>query len=155
MAVETRSDNMVLRIFAVVIVVLGLVGFAGYRYLEQQDKAAAAANVLTPEAKTYTRNLQLSDVQMIANVNWMQQRVIEITGQIKNAGDRPVTGVAISCIFYDTTQTVVHRERVYIVKPGTTPLAPGGTRTFRLPFDTVPAGWNQTLPQMVIAQILF
>jgi hypothetical protein len=34
-------------------------------------------------------------------------------------------------------------------------LKPHETRAFRLPFDDLPEGWNQTVPGMVIAGIAF
>ena len=34
-------------------------------------------------------------------------------------------------------------------------LKPGETRTFRLPFDDIPGGWNNQMPQLVIARIEF
>jgi hypothetical protein len=34
-------------------------------------------------------------------------------------------------------------------------LMPGETKEFRLPFDTLPESWNQALPDLVIAQIVF
>jgi hypothetical protein len=34
-------------------------------------------------------------------------------------------------------------------------MRPGEQRNFRLPFDNIPAGWNQALPQLVIAAIEF
>jgi len=36
-----------------------------------------------------------------------------------------------------------------------TALKPGETRAFRLPFDDIPEGWNNQLPQLVIARIDF
>jgi hypothetical protein len=47
------------------------------------------------------------------------------------------------------------RERVSIVNSKMGGLAPGETKAFRLAFDSVPEGWNQALPQMVIAAIEF
>ena len=57
-----------------------------------------------------------------------------------------------SLCFYDVSGLVVLRERVPIVK---TPLKPGETKEFRLPFEGVPPSWNQTMPQLVIAHIAF
>ena len=34
-------------------------------------------------------------------------------------------------------------------------LKPGESRPFRLPFDDIPAGWNNQMPQLVIAHIEF
>ena len=47
------------------------------------------------------------------------------------------------------------RERVPIVAKKMGKLAPGETKPFRLAFDNVPEGWNQAMPQMVIARIDF
>ncbi|HBY62828.1 MAG TPA: hypothetical protein DEH78_23640, partial [Solibacterales bacterium] len=63
--------------------------------------------------------------------------------------------IEINCIFYDPYGQVVLREKVPIVRQRGGPLKPGETRTFRLPFDNLAQSWNQSLPQMVIAQIQF
>jgi hypothetical protein len=44
---------------------------------------------------------------------------------------------------------------VSIVRERTGGLNPGETKDFRLPFDSIPESWNQSMPQMVIAQVLF
>ena len=83
------------------------------------------------------------------------RRVIEVLGKITNKGDRPVKEVALTCIFSDLAGQHVHREKSAVVRVKDGALKPGETRNFRLPFDTVPSTWNQALPQMVIAQIVF
>jgi len=111
---------------------------------------------LTAEAKAYTRNLGLSDFEMKAKDSFMQSTLVELTGKITNKGDRRLKLVEIHCIFYDPSlQYAVHRERVAIVRAKDGPLEPGQTRTFRLPFDSIPGTWNQATPQMVIAHIEF
>jgi hypothetical protein len=55
-------------------------------------------------------------------------------------------------VFYDVNGLVVLKERVPIVK---TTFKPGETKAFRLPFEGVPQSWNQALPQLVIAEIIF
>ena len=52
-------------------------------------------------------------------------------------------------------ELTVLRERVAIVKMSGKGLKPGETRSFRLPFDSIPSSWNQALPQLVIARIEF
>jgi hypothetical protein len=111
--------------------------------------------VLTAEAKQYVRNLGLSQVRMQAAESYAGHRVIEILGSIANNGDRTLRSVSINCIFYDYGNQVILRQRVPIVRERAGALAPGETQEFRLPFDNVPAGWNQTLPQLVIAHIAF
>lgn len=114
--------------------------------------ANSSRAALTPEAKSYVKNLKLSEVSMKATESYVKQMVTEIEGKITNAGDRPVKQVDVYCIFYNSYGEVVLRERVPIVKAA---LQPGEMRPFRMPFDTIPGSWNNQMPQLVIALIDF
>lgn len=114
-----------------------------------------AESSATPEAKAYLANLQLSDVTMKASENFMQQQVIEIEGSLGNKGPRPLQSVDVYCLFYGIDGREIYRERVPVISSKSAPLKPGEARHFRLPFDSIPSGWNQVLPRMVIAQITF
>ena len=109
----------------------------------------------TPEAKAYVENLQLSDVTMQATENFMNQQVVEVQGNIANRGSRPLQSVDIFCLFQGIDGREIGGERLPIVQTKGTPLKPGEIRPFRLPFDTIPEGWNQAMPRMVIARITF
>ena len=110
---------------------------------------------LTDEAKAYVRNLKLDNVEMKATDSLMGGQLVEILGKITNNGDRPLQQVDLNCVFYDPYNQVILRQRSSIVRIKTGGLKPGETKPFRLPFDTIPKSWNQTMPQMVIAGILF
>jgi hypothetical protein len=141
---------------AIVIVLVLAAGLAGFLYLDRVAKQPPPkAPPLTPEARLYVRYLKLSDVQIKAHESYLKQSVVEITGNIENAGGRKLNLVEITCVFYDAYGQVVLRERVPIVSPKTGGAAPGETKAFRLPFDTIPESWNQMLPQLVIARIDF
>lgn len=135
------------------LVVAGMVT-SGYLYIQYAGKQAEA-EPLTPEAKAYTRNLKLADVEMKATQSYLGQEVVEILGRITNVGERDVRQVELTCIFYDPYGQVVRRLRVPIVKAAAGGLKVGEEKPFRLPFDDIPGSWNQTMPQLVIAQILF
>jgi hypothetical protein len=137
-----------------VLVVLVLAGTA-FWYLLLREAPATDTGVLTPEAKAYTRYLALADVAMSAHDSFMQSTLVEITGNITNSGDRTLRLVEINCVFYDPYMQVVLRERVPIVRAKGPGLKPGQSRSFRLPFDALPANWNQAMPQLVIARIDF
>lgn len=107
---------------------------------------------LSPEAKAYARNLQLSEVSMKATESYSRQVITEIEGKVTNAGDRTVQFAEVACVFYDSIGQMVLRERAAIVRRT---LKPGETQAFRLPFDDIPASWNNQMPQLVIAQIRF
>jgi len=137
---------------AAVVVLLAAAGWGYMRYLDRHGNADIP---LTAEARTYARNLQLSDVEMKASENYFQQAVVEIEGKIANAGDRPLDTVEIYCVFHDPYGQLVLRRRLAIVSPRMGGLKPGETKSFRLPFDDLPASWNQTMPQLVIAGVKF
>ena len=105
---------------------------------------------LTAEGKAYVRKLQLSDVTMHATESYSGQVVTEIEGKVTNTGESTVDFANVACVFYDSNGQMVLREEVTIVKRE---LKPGETRPFRLPFDDIPAGWNNQMPQLVIARI--
>ena len=136
-----------------IIVVLGLGAWGFLGYWERTHPPAPA--VLTAEAKQYVHSLQLSDVEMKATESYMKQKVVEITGKIANNGPRAINVIEINCVFRDAYGQVVLRERVAVVGPRTGTLAPADTKSFRLAFDAIPDSWNQSLPDLVIAQIIF
>ncbi|HYO80694.1 MAG TPA: FxLYD domain-containing protein [Bryobacteraceae bacterium] len=144
---ESRISIPILLVFMLAVAGLGLWWFLASRPRQAQTPAA-----ITAEAKTYVRNLKLGDVEMKATENFAGAAVIEILGRITNGGTRTLNRVELNCVFYDPYGQELKRERVPIVR---TTLAPGQTRSFRLPFEGIPQGWNQALPSLVIASIQF
>ena len=132
-----------------------VLGATLYFYLQYLTKHPPQDIPLTPEAKVYVRNLQLSNVEMQANQSYFNQVVVEIDGKIANTGDRPLDQVDLYCIFRDSYGQLVLRKRVPIVSPKTGGLKPSETKTFRLPFDEIPESWNHAMPRLVIAGIKF
>jgi hypothetical protein len=128
---------------------------AGLLYLSRPAPNNSQEGAASAEAKAYVRNLELSDVKMQATENFMKQQVVEIEGKIRNNGSRPLESVDIYCLFRGADGREIHREKLPIVQSKAAPLEPGETRPFRLPFDSLPDGWNQALPNMVIARITF
>lgn len=149
---QTKGSLPLAAVLGGVMALLGVVGFVA---LQRFGRGPSEPTAITAEAKAYVRNLKLADVEMKANASYLGQEVVEIVGKITNAGDRPLRQVDLNCIFYDVYNQVVLRERTTIVRPREGVFKPGDTRPFRLPFDNIPRGWNQTLPQIVIAGIVF
>ena len=109
----------------------------------------------TPEAKNYTHNLPLAHVEMKATDNALGQTLVEVIGDISNQGDRALKSVVLTCVFYDINGIEILREPVAIVRERDGVFQPGETRRFRLPFDSIPDGWNQVMPKLYIAEIIF
>lgn len=139
----------------IVLIALVLAGGGVVAYLEYAPRTPAADAPLTPEARAYVGHLQLADVSMKAAKNYFDQVVVEIAGNIRNAGDRNLDTVEIYCVFYDYNGQPASRQRVPIVNAKMGGLKPGETKSFRLPFDNLPESWNQKMPQLVIASVMF
>jgi len=139
----------------IVLIALVLAGAGVVAYLELAPRKPAADAPLTPEARAYVGNLKLADVSMKAAKNYFDQMVVEIAGNITNAGDRNLDTVEINCVFQDYYGKVTLRQRVSIVSSQMGGLKPGETKSFRLPFDNLPDSWNQAMPQLVIASVKF
>ncbi len=148
---KRKSQTLAMALLLVVVIAVG----AGVWYLETAGPPEEPELVLTPEAKEYTSSLQLSGVTMQAHDNALGQTLVEIMGDITNAGDRPLENVMLNCVFFDINGMEIMREPLAIVRVRDGVLAPGETRSFRLPFDSIPEGWNQMMPRLVIAAITF
>jgi hypothetical protein len=143
----------------IAVLVAGIIGLillvAAAVYLTRPAHNKSSEPPASQDAKAYVSELRLSDVTMKASENFMKQQVVEVEGKITNAGDRALKSVDVYCLFYGIDGREIHRERVAILQSKAAPLKPNETRPFRLPFDTLPDGWNQAMPRMVIAGITF
>ncbi len=124
-------------------------------YLQFSKPAPPQEMALTDEAKAYIGNLALSDVGMQAKLDYFGQKVLEINGTIGNSGPRSLGVVEVTCVFRDYAGKIIARQRSRIVTTKMGGLKPMETKAFRMPFDSVPAAWNNQMPQLVIAGIAF
>jgi hypothetical protein len=128
---------------------------AAYLYLKSPRADNRQETQASAEMKAYVNNLALSDVKLQAAENFMQQQVVEVDGKITNKGPRALDSVDVYCLFYGVDGRMIHRERVPVVRSKGKSLAPGESRAFRLPFDSLPPEWNRAMPHLVVAQITF
>lgn len=156
MAIKTATEQKSIPVAVLVVALVVILGAGFFLYLDRAShRPPPPPAPLTAEAKAYVRSLKLSDVDMQRHESYMKQAVVEITGKIGNNGDRALRVVEINCVFYDPDGQLVLRRRVPIVGQKMGGLAPGEIKNFRLAFDDIPDSWNQALPQLVIAQIVF
>ena len=153
-AAAPAKKKMAVPPMAIVVIALAVIVGVALWYVSRPPAAPKPAQ-LTDVAKTYVRSLALGNVEMKAHESYLKQQIVEITGQLGNRGDRALKTVELNCVFYDSYGQVALRKRVEIVTRKMNGLAPGETKAFRMAFDYIPDSWNQALPQLVIASILF
>ena len=146
-----RLSRGVVVAVAVLLVAVGLADFLWWQY----ENGPADQTVLTEEAKLYLPYLDLSDVQMEAKESFLGHTIVSIEGKISNLGEQTVRLVEVTCVFRDPYLNELGRQAAVIVSPQGGVLDPGETGPFRIAFDAVPQGWNQIMPNLYIAQILF
>ena len=127
---------------------------AGYYRWKADAEAAPAGPVLTAAARAYLPHLDLRDVTMSAAESALGHTLVEIVGAIENLGGKPIRSVKLNCVFYEINGIELDRVPAAIVRANAG-LPPGGKREFRLAFDAIPEGWNQTMPNLFIAEIVF
>ena len=158
---------------AIVAGIVVLAGLAGFWYLDRASKQTPAGPPPpSAEARAYAKNLRfvadggvmLENPKMESHESYLKQSIVEISGNILNAGDRPLNSVEVTWLFKDPGtpmpdgtlyQEVIWRERTSLVTRKSGGLAPGQFRHFSVSFDNVPDSWNQAMPSLVIAGIEF
>jgi hypothetical protein len=172
LAVEPKKGRTIPPM-AVVAGIVVLVGLAGFWYLDHVSRQSPRAPApLTGAAKAYVKFLRFvaddgvtpQAPEMKSHESYLQQSIVEITGNILNSGDRVLNTVEITWVFYEPGsvmpdgrlyQEVIWRERTFVVTKKTGGLEPGKARSFRVAFDNIPDSWNQAMPNPVIAAIEF
>ena len=153
-----------------IVLVVGLAGFWYLDHVSRQPPPGPAPP--TAAARAYAKYLRFvgADGQtpkapvMESHESYLQQSVVELTGNVLNTGDRSVKSVEVDWIFYEPGtlmpdgklyQEKIWHERTFIVTGKAGGLEPGKARPFQVNFDNVPETWNQAMPQVVIAGIEF
>ncbi len=152
-----RPPSRGIPVALVIVLAIAAIGIAAGWLIVRRGPTQPPAPVLTDEARAYIRagSLKLADVEMNAKESFARQMLVEVTGKITNDGERPIRFVRITCIFRDPSGNVILREPSLIVNAKMGGLMRGETKSFRLPFDAIPESWNQALPDLVIAEIVF
>ena len=172
-AAATPKKQFAIPPMAIVAGIVVLVGAAGFLYLDRASRQTPAAPAgPSAEARAYAKNLRfvaddgvsLQNPEMKLHESFLQQSVVEISGNIMNTGDRPIDSIEVTWLFKDPGtpmpdgqlyQEIIWRGRTFLVTRKTGGLAPGQFRHFSVSFDEIPDTWNQAMPTLVIAGIQF
>ena len=81
---------------------------------------------------------------MAAMDNSLGQTLVEITGTIRNIGDKPVRSIRLNCVFFDVYGVELHRVLSTIVR-SSQGLEPGGELAFQAAIRRY-SGWVESGP---------
>ena len=158
---------------AIVAGIVVIAGAAGFLYLDRISKQSPPAPAApSAEARAYAKYLKfvaddgvnLENPKMDSHESYLKQTIVEISGNLMNAGDKPIDSVEVTWLFKDPGthmpdgqlyQEIIWRERTFLITRKMGGLAPGQFHHFAVSFDNVPDSWNQVMPNLVIAGIEF
>ena len=125
---------------------------------------AAAPTTIQPVAP-YAASLPLTQLAMSESTSLSGGKSTFVDGHIQNTGSQTVTGVTVQVIFRNEEAmppqietlplSLIRTREPYIdTQPvSAAPLKPGDERDFRLIFESIPANWNQQMPEIRIIQV--
>lgn len=115
-------------------------------------------------AAPYAENLPITNLMMSGATSFAGMQVTYIDGDIANTGHETITGITVQVNFRNDggqsikqsvlPLTLIRTRQPYVdVQPvSASPLKPGDHKSFRLIFDSVPADWNEQLPEVRIVR---
>ena len=137
---------------AVVIVVAGLYFLPGR---QSPSRGTAPQLRFGPAEQAYAPKLQLENAALSRTENFLHQEVTTLSGELVNAGDRPLRAVELTVEFSDDLHQVVLRETRSVLVPGTAPFAPAERRSFEVSFEHIPSPWNRQPPTIRVTGLQF
>ena len=116
-------------------------------------RKSSSARLRSEDALTYAPQVELSDLHLSAEENFLGQQVVYLDGKMTNRGPRVVRQLKVTLFFRDILNQVVLREDQGILDGRAGSLNPGQERSFQIRFDQVPDSWNRQVPQLQIISL--
>jgi hypothetical protein len=148
------------------LIIVAVVGYLIYTSRTSSDRRPPPPAVMEQaQADSYAAKLEISKVRMAQAENMLGGSSTYVEGEIKNTGDKIVTGANVEVTFRNSLNEVVQREnhvlRVVLAREpaidigalNLAPLKPGETREFQTIFEHVSADWNGKYPELRITTV--
>lgn len=149
----SRRSTRILVAFTAVI--LAVVAAAVVLVVRGRPPRASPPPPLTPEAKAYFSEIEVTDVRMSAARNFLGDTVTYLDARVTNQGAKLVRRLDLQLEFVDTLNQVVLRDAAHPISARTPPLKPGEARAFRVSFEHMPMDWNQAPPATTVKYVGF
>jgi hypothetical protein len=108
-----------------------------------------------PAEQAYASKLQFENFEMSRAESFIHEEVTYLAGDVRNSGDRTLSGIEATIEFQDDMKQIALRETRPILFGSAALLPPGKTAHFEISFDHVPPSWNMQLPSVQVAGLQF
>lgn len=144
----------------VLIVVVGAVVF-----MHRSRSTGVSLNSVQP-ADAYAAKLAFTELAMSESTSLSGGKSTFIDGHVRNSGSDALTGITMQVLFKNdeglspTVETLplslirTHEPYVDTEPVSAAPLKSGDEAEFRLIFETVPANWNQQMPELRVVHVI-
>jgi hypothetical protein len=156
MPTEERSRLPVAFLVGIVVVTL-LVGVA---VLVSKYSTPAGSEVekplpAGPAEKAYASQIHFLEPKMSRAANFLNQEVTYVFCTVENGGDRKIQQIEITIEFHDPFNQVILRDKQRLFLPTAPPFMPGQQRDVQIPYEHIPAQWNNVYPSIVVTGLAF
>ncbi len=153
---QERSRLPVAFLVGIVIVALLVTGAVLYsRYSTAAIPDSDKPLPMGPAEQAYATQIHFIQPKMSRAANFLDQEVTYIFGTVVNGGNRHVKQIQIMIEFHDPFNQVVLRDTQRLFLPTTPAMAPGEQRDFQVPYEHIPAQWNNGYPTIRVTGLSF
>ena len=158
---EPAKRGYLVGLIAVVVLTAAIGGVA---LLHRSPAATAPLNTVQP-ADPYAGKILFSQLAMSESTSLSGGKSTFMDGHVRNAGSDTITGATVQVLFKNdegmspTVESIplsiirTHEPYVDTEPLSAAPLKPGDDVEFRMIFETVPANWNQQMPELVVVHV--
>lgn len=153
---EERSRLPVAFLIGIVIVGL-LVGGAVLlsRYSSPSDSEPEKPLPMGPGELAYAPQIHFLEPKMSRAANFLNQEVTYVFCTVENGGDRKVQQIEITVEFHDPFNQVILRDKQRLFLPTAPAFLPGQQRDVQIPYEHIPAQWNNVYPSIQVTGLAF
>ena len=153
---EERSQLPVAFLVGIVIVSL-LVGVAVLvsRYSTPAGSEVEKPLPVGPAEQAYASQIHFLEPKMSRAANFLNQEVTYVFCTVENSGDRKIQQIEITIEFHDPFNQVILRDKQRLFLPAAPPFLTGQQRDVQIPYEHIPAQWNNVFPSIVVSGLAF
>jgi hypothetical protein len=103
----------------------------------------------------YAPQIRFLEPKMSRAANFLNQEVTYVFCTVANNGDRKVQQIEITIEFHDPFSQVILRDKQRLFLPTAPPFLPGQQRDVQIPYEHIPAQWNNVFPSIMVSGLAF